>query len=131
MKNKRGGRNYEGKEIFKAPIKEIWGPFRSRDWENNEFNPYEYNPVSKRKALIVTYDMDKLKEELKTNGQLSPVKCSRVLDIKDYNEEKCFMGGFVKVYPQYKYVLHDGNHRMWALRSLYGEEYEINVMIGW
>ena len=37
MKNKRGGRNYEGKEIFKAPIKEIWGPFRSRDWENNEF----------------------------------------------------------------------------------------------
>jgi hypothetical protein len=67
-----------------------------------------YNPKND-----TTYDWDNLRNSLKKDG---------------YDLKRHIPIIIIKFYKEY-YLCLDGNHRIFMLKELYGEEYEINVEI--
>tara|TARA_R110002020_G_scaffold356737_1_gene569268 strand:- start:213 stop:683 length:471 start_codon:yes stop_codon:yes gene_type:complete len=61
---------------MKVKLKTIFGAFRQPEWELNLI-VHSLNVNENRNALVVSYDMKAFMEELKKNGQKTPLFCKR------------------------------------------------------
>ena len=68
------------------------------------------------KKIDPSYDLENLKKDIKTNGILTPILVFRIDTIEG-------SAGF-------KYYMLDGNHRCFALKELYGDDHEVEVVYG-
>ena len=68
------------------------------------------------KKIDPSYDLENLKKDIKTNGILTPILVFRIDTIE---------GG-----AGFKYYMLDGNHRCFALKELYGDDHEVEVVYG-
>ena len=115
------------KKLYTKPIKvkieELYGKFCSSNFSPNR-------------------DIEELKKDIKDNGLLTPpfvvgvdvgIINNRVARAKLNNTQPSKkdlerLNVFNKL-PKVKYYVSDGNHRCFALRELYGDDYELNVKI--
>ena len=107
------------KEIKKARIKEIWGEFRTPHF-------MYMNVYFKRELdLIVSYDFERLKRDIKEQGIKTLIQCAEL----EINNSLRGRSEYEIVNKELKYRVLDGNHRMYVLKELYGEDYELEIQI--
>ena len=92
----------------KIKLKELYGHFRLPS-----FTP--------------DYDVEKLREDIKTNGLRNDRYIIVFKIITIINNKQC--EALIETWPNIKYQLWDGNHRCFVLKELYGDDHEINVKI--
>jgi hypothetical protein len=72
----------------------------------------------------VTYDFDQLKSDIKQNGITAPILVTpRKLTRPDKE------GNWTRWEETQKYLIKDGNHRIWIAKELYGPDDEIQLTI--
>jgi hypothetical protein len=108
----------EKKVKVQIPLKEICGSFRDGE---------KWVVVPKGGAYAMWYDFDLLEKDLIADGQTKPINVTRLrvtLDIKNN-----VLGRYKKIHPDYKYRVHDGNHRCYVLNKLYGGDHLVDAYI--
>ena len=87
---------------------------------------YVYERVFKRELdLIVSYDFERLKRDIKEQGIKTLIQCAEL----EINNSLRGRSEYEIVNKELKYRVLDGNHRMYVLKELYGEDYELEIQI--
>jgi hypothetical protein len=125
----------------KIAIKKLFGEFRRNNYKD-KFQCYKWSHVKGERSaynyIIISYNLEKLKEEIKTKGLIRPIECVPVAEaklevlniLKQTTSEKHRYGDrydYINIHDEFKYIVADGNHRVYAVRELYGEDYEIEI----
>ena len=103
---------------IQIPLKEIVGNFRDgKNWVS----------IIKKGALPLIYDFDLLEKDLIADGQTKPIHVTKLQVVSDTLGK--VMGRYKKIHPDYKYRVHDGNHRCYILNKLYGEDHLVDAYL--
>ena len=104
--------------VEKAPLKEMWGEFMTPDWILKNQNLSRFD--SKGLPYAYSYDFETLKNSIKEHGLLNPIEVSLL-----YQEGSPILSK--KLGKKYKYKIINGNHRVYCLLEMYGEDYEVEI----
>lgn len=131
--------------LEKIPLKKIWGPFRQEEWKKRHTQPRLGT------SGVISYNFEQLIEDLKDPnfniGDVYPAEKSinneedmtRKLNsfepiraikfIPFISPERVWKARYTREHPEFEYYLRDGNHRCYSYLKLYGEDYELDVLV--